>query len=180
MADDEVPVHDIQQEQPAESHEIRVLLEDSHVRRPVVVSQRCPQIHCDIEGPLLLGDRILQPAEIAREEFHMLRDAAPVRELLRALHEGGREIDTDAFVPHLREVDDVAANSAWGVQDACARLKPEFFEEGVDVLGLILSKVEGMLVDRDPQVCVLQEQCLGPMGSVRHRLAIVHGRISAW
>src|SRR5437870_12508336 len=65
MPDDEVSVHDVDDQDASGADQLSVLLEDSDVRLFIVIPEGGPEVEGRVEWPFGHGDRFREPAEVS-------------------------------------------------------------------------------------------------------------------
>ena len=174
VADDVVPVHEVDDQDSSGPDEFPVLLQDPDVRLFVVVSEGGPEVHGRIErsyGPRhALGQTSEVPDAVRRAVGHALS----IREFFCAFDEGGREVDANHMVSHLGEARPVPPDAARRVEDSAARRHAEPFQDPLEVFRLRFADGPRVLMDREEDLRVTQKERLGPV-VLAHRLTMLVG-----
>src|SRR5207245_1426058 len=171
MPDDEVPVHDVDDQDASGADELRILLEDPDVRVFVVIPEGRPEVERCVERGVSRLHALRETPEISDVKRRSTGHSFTIGEFDCPRDEDRGEVNAHRLVAHLRETGRVASDAAWGVEDAAFRGNAEPFQDGVKVARLLLARRPGMLVDREEHLRMAEEQVFGPVSS-GHRLAM--------
>src|SRR2546429_2119233 len=171
MPDDEVSVHDVDDQDASGADQLSVLLEDSDVRLFIVIPEGRPEVEGRVEWPFGHGDRFCEPAEVSDAIRRAIGHALLAREFGRARDEHRGQVDAHGPVAHLREARRVPSDAARRVENSAACRNAKSLQDCVQVARLLLALGPSILMDREEHLRMAKEQVFGPVGR-GHRLAM--------
>src|SRR5438128_3252873 len=172
MPDDEVSVHDVDDQDTAGADQLPVLLEDPDVRLFVVVPERRPEVEGRVEWRVGRRHRFREPPEISDVVCRPVGYALLARGFGRAGDENRGQVDAHGPVAHLREARRMPSDAARHIEDSAARRDAKPLQDRAQVARLLLARGPGVLVDREEHLRMAEEQIFGPVGGGGHRLAM--------
>src|SRR2546422_707917 len=169
MPDDEVSVHDVDDQDAAGADQLPVLLEDPDVRLFVVVPERRPEVEGRVEWRVGRRHHFREPPEISDVVRRAVGHALLAREFGGAIDEHRGQVDAHGPVAHLREARRMPSDAARRIEDSTARRDAKPLQDRAQVARLLLARGPGVLVDREEHLRMAEEQIFGPVGG-GHRL----------
>src|SRR3989442_6962809 len=171
MPDDEVPVHDVDDQDASRADEFRILLEDLDVRVFVVIPEGRPEVERGVEGRGGRRHALRETPQISDLKGRSTGQALTSGEFSRAGDEHRGKVYAHGLVADLRETGRMPSDAAGGVDDSAIGGHAEPFQDRVKVARLLLARGPGVLVDREEHLRMTEEQLFGPVGG-GHRLAM--------
>jgi len=157
VPDDEVPVHDIDDQDSSGAHKLRVLPEDPDVGLFVVVAEGCPEVEGRVEPSFGRRDRFRETPEVSDAVRRPVRHALSAGEFGRARDEHRGQVHADGPVAHFCQARRMPSDAAGSVEDPAARGNAEPLEDGVQVTRLRLARGPGVLVNREEHLRMAEE-----------------------
>src|SRR2546426_2840916 len=103
MPDDEVPVHDVDDQDASGAHELRILLEDLDVRVFVVVPEGRPEVERAVEWRGARRHALRETSQVSDVKRRSTGHALTISEFDCARDEHRRKVYAHGLVAHLRE-----------------------------------------------------------------------------
>src|SRR2546426_747514 len=165
MPDDEVPVHDVDDQDASGAHELRILLEDLDVRVFVVVPEGRPEVERAVEWRGARRHALRETSQVSDVKRRSTGHALTISEFDCARDEHRRKVYAHGLVAHLRETGRMPSDAAGGVEDSAIRGNAKPLQDGMEVARLLLARGPRVLVDREEHLRMAEEQVFGPVDS---------------